>query len=203
MSFNIEVLPPESRSKAHRQAHLELFYKSQDIIAVRNPTDTDFKITYDAAVTGEAYVVPNINKDIGYGKGVLHVKRYIARLYVDKMGKMIIHTKSKEKWLSEKREYRLEEQGMMEENLAIRTTDPKIWDEILPSLWLGVVEVYRPGIEEVEPVQQRVPKDNKIDDVLDRIGLLDKSTNEEDPELQAMSIDEIESRKKDLINELE
>lgn len=197
--FNPNVIPPNNLTSRHRQAHLELYYKSQDVIAIYNPTDEDYKITWDAAVTGEAFIVPNKNRDIGFGKGILHCKRYIARHYLNTMGKQLIRKKSIAEWNKVKGQYRLEEQGDFEQKLALRTTDPKAQEEMAKTLWLGVVEKYRPGIEEIAPRETRTRKADKTEDLLDRTGLLDKPLYQENVELEPLSDSDIEQKKREFI----
>lgn len=59
----------------------ELRRMSQDVVAVYNPTDEDYPLKWD----GFYHVVPNKNKNNGYGKGVLHVSRYLGMKYIEEM----------------------------------------------------------------------------------------------------------------------
>ncbi len=201
-NFDPNIMPPQQRDAKHRQAHLEMLYQSLDTVAVYNPTDNDFRVTYDAAVSGEAYVVPNKNRDIGYGKGILHCKRYVARLYVNRMGKLLIRKKSQVEWSKQKSKYRLDEQGQYEERLALRVTDSKAWEDILPKIFLGVVEKYRPGVESLPVKERRTKRDITLDDTLDRIGLYDKKIEQEDIDLEPIDQNgELGDEKERLIND--
>lgn len=57
--------------------HRELYNRSQDIIAVKNPYDEDYRVIFDMRI----WVVPGKNKDMGHGKGVTVLPRHLANKY--------------------------------------------------------------------------------------------------------------------------
>lgn len=174
MAFDINVIPPDSRNKASVSAHLEMYARTQDIIRVHNPTDEDFIVYNDRKVSNERYVIPNNSKNIGYGEGNNDVPRYIALRFVDKLGMEIINKKIQEDWSKKKGKFRLEEQGQMEERLALKSSDPKLWDEVTKELWIGVVKRYQSDMLDVpEQREERKEYGSTAEETLDRLGLVD------------------------------
>ena len=112
MSFTIDQIPPQSRNKASIAAHKELYDRTQDIIRVHNPTDKDFIVYNDRRFSNERYVIPNKDKDIGFGKGNNDVLRFIAQRFVDKLGMEMIAKIIKDDWDKKKGKFRLEEQEL-------------------------------------------------------------------------------------------
>lgn len=151
MTFDIGAIPPNNRSKQAIAAHLELYNRTQDVVRVHNPTDNDFIVYNDRRFANERYVIPSKDKDIGYGKGNNDVPQFIAVRYLDKMGMELISVMIKEDWDKKKGKFRLEEQGVMEERLALRSNDPKLWDKVTPLLWKGIIKRFQGDlIEEPE-----------------------------------------------------
>jgi len=174
MSFTIDVIPPSARNAKSIAAHKELYDRTMDVIRVHNPTDNDFVVYNDRRFSNETYVIPNKNKDIGYGKGNNDVVRYIAQRYVDKMGMEMINDKIKKDWDKKKMAYRLEERGQMEERYALKSSDPKLWDEVIKELWIGVVKRYQSDVfEEPEPMTPRKEYGSSAEEALDRLRLVD------------------------------
>lgn len=174
MSFTIDVIPPSARNAKSIAAHKELYDRTMDVIRVHNPTDNDFAVYNDRRFSNETYVIPNKNKDIGYGKGNNDVVRYIAQRYVDKMGMEMINDKIKKDWDKKKMAYRLEERGQMEERYALKSNDPKLWDEVIKELWIGVVKRYQSDVfEEPEPMTPRKEYGSSAEEALDRLRLVD------------------------------
>ena len=174
MAFDLEAIPAESRNRASIEAHVEIYNRTQDTIRVHNPTDTDFIVHNDRRFSNEVYSIPNKNKDIGFGKGNNDVPRFIARRFVDKLGMELINQKIKEDWDKKKKEFRLEERGVMEERLALRSNDPKLWDEVTKQLWVGVTKRYQSGvIEDIEPVAPKKTFTSQAEAALDRLEMAD------------------------------
>ena len=117
--FDLNAIPANARSKASIEAHKELYARTQDIIRVHNPTNKDFVVYNDRRFANERYVIPNKDKDIGYGKGNNDVLRFIVQRFVDKLGMEIISKKIAEDWEKKKLKFRIEERGQMEERLAL------------------------------------------------------------------------------------
>lgn len=59
----------------------EMYRRSEDTIMVNNPTDEDFTVDWD----GYRHIIPNRNRDLGWGKGKKAVKRYLAVKYTNDM----------------------------------------------------------------------------------------------------------------------
>lgn len=178
MAFDLNAVPPGDRSPAQMTAHLEMYKRSMDTIRVHNPTDEDYIVYNDRKVTNEQYVIPNKNRDVGYGKGNMHVFRYIADRYVNKMGTKMIMQIAKEDWDKQKLKYRREEWGTYEERLAIKPNDPKQWEKIAPQLFLGVVSRYQ--MNEPEPLEQTPEKsyNSRAEAALERLGIADQQIEE-------------------------
>jgi len=174
MAFTIDQIPPQSRNKASIAAHKELYDRTQDIIRVHNPTENDFIVYNDRHFANERYVIPASTKDIGYGRGNNDVLRFIAQRFVDKLGMEMISKIIKEDWDKKKGKFRLEEQGVMEERLALRSNDPKLWEDIIKKLWVGVVKRYQGDM--IEEPEERAPRKeftSSAEEALDRLGIVD------------------------------
>lgn len=172
MSFTIDVIPPSTRTKASIAAHKELYDRTMDVVRVHNPTDEDFIVYNDRKFSNEMYVIPNKNRDIGYGKGNNDVVRYIAKRYVDKMGMEMINKIIKEDWDEKKLKFRIEERGQMEERLALKSSDPKLWDDVIKTLWIGVVKRYQSDfIEEPSKKEPRKEYASSSEEALDRLNM--------------------------------
>lgn len=172
--FDINAIPPNARSKQSIAAHLELYNRTQDIIRVHNPTENDFIVYNDRRFANERYVIPNKDKDIGYGKGNNDVPRFIAQRFVDKLGIEMISKIIAEDWDKKKLKFRIEERGQMEERLALRSSDPKLWEDVTKKLWIGVVKRYQGDmIEEPEAKAPRKQYSSPAEETLDRLGIND------------------------------
>lgn len=175
MSFNINAIPADARNKVQIQAHLELYNRTQDVIRVHNPTSEDFIVHHDRKVSNEQYRIPAKDKDIGFGKGNNDVPRYIALHYINKMGMEIISKQIKEDWEKKKGKFRLEEQGMMEERLALRSNDPELWKKVSKELWLGVVRRYQgESYDDPEPVQERKDYGSMAEAAINELNMFDQ-----------------------------
>lgn len=194
-TFNLNAIPPQQRTKEHVQAHMELYKKTQDIIRVHNPTSEDFIVYNDRMVTNEQWVIPNKDRDMGAGKGNFDVPRYIARRYLDHMGKQLIQEKSKREWEKIKGQYRADERGEMEGRLAIKMNDLSEWKKITPKLWLGVVQRYTGGnMPAVQEVERKPQAGTKFDAALEELELSDYELK--------VGKDEIENNKQSLIDQI-
>jgi len=198
MSFNITNIPPEGRTKSHIAAHMEMYTRTQDIIRVHNPSDEDFIINNDRMVTNESWVIPNKNKDLGKGKGNFDVPRYIAIMYLNRMGTQMISEVSAIKWEEIKKNYRADERGTMEERLAIRTNSIPEWKKITPILWKGVVSRYQSGnMEALPPEKDRKKSYSLGEETLDMLDLEDAEIG-----LQSQEVDQLEETKNKFIKDI-
>lgn len=127
--------------------HREMERISLDWVMIQNPTEDDFYIEW-AAKDGRPwkYLVPNKNKDIGWGSGKLEVQRYLAVWYCKHMKDKIINDQGiaeAEKILTKRQSEGKPELTKYEEQKAIweknpRTTSDKEMAKLYPILFLGV-----------------------------------------------------------------
>jgi hypothetical protein len=67
--------------------------RANDNLRVYNPTSEDYVVVWDRAEAGGGFLVPNRDKDIGYGKGqAVHI-RYVAEKYAREMADKILGEK--------------------------------------------------------------------------------------------------------------
>lgn len=128
----------------------EMYRTSMDLIRIYNPTDEDFSIMW-----GEfKHVVPNKNKDIGYGKGQRVVQRYLAMWYLKHMADKIINDRQDQELhkLHEKLEKEGTEDALLKANQTIerrrdlRTDNQEEIKKIAEVIWLGLEERF--GLDE-------------------------------------------------------
>lgn len=200
MPFNLNSVPAEGRTAEQIKMHIDLYNRSQDICLIHNPGDQDFTFFYNRKFEPNPYVVPNKNRDIGFGPGNLEIRRFLANIYIEKMGEQMINAISKADWDSKKGNYRQEEQGIMEERLAIRTNNKTLWAKIVPQLFLGIV---RRSTEELgtETFVPDAPVDNTLsnaEQIMQQLGLNDKEVSLAS-ESQSQELSEEDKRKADLL----
>lgn len=124
----------------------ELERKSLDTIMIHNPTEKDFFIEWDKRY----HKVPNINSDVGFGKGNREIERYLAEKYERTMINHLINGKA-DKYM-EDLQIRFEQKGTAfrdkyefnNEALARvpKTNDQALIDEIRPQIILGLVREF-------------------------------------------------------------
>jgi hypothetical protein len=129
----------------------ELERHSKDIVMVHNPLDKDYTCIWDKF----KHVIPNCNRDIGFGKGNNELPFYIARKYFNEMKDIMVNTSNQK--IVEKRIEIKEKSGANFEtkwheqtvwNNLPRTNDRKVVDSLFEELWLGIVREF--GLDEVE-----------------------------------------------------
>ncbi len=172
--LDLNAIPPAARNKNQIALHLELYNRSMDTIRVHNPTNKDYYVYNNKMVAKETYIVPANTRDLGYGKGNNDVPRFIADRYLEHMGLDMIHKKIEADWDKKKMQFRLEERGDMEGKLALRSSDPKLWDEVTPILWKGVISRYQSeAYDEPQEKPERKEYSSPAEEALDRLGLKD------------------------------
>lgn len=158
MSDSISEAPKSPSQKAaewKRKKRME----SLDTIAVKNNTAEDF-VFYDDRLgdSPQRLLVPKAQKDIGHGKGINHLKRYLAIRYTKAMITQEIN-KTAEKQLKqlrkETRTLPRTERLEREKNEVVRTNDKVIFEEMAKKIWLGLVEEY--GGHDIEDVMEVQP----------------------------------------------
>ncbi len=200
MPFNLNSVPAEGRTPEQIKLHLDLYNRSQDICLIHNPSPEDYTFFYNRKFEPNPYVIPNKDKDIGFGKGNLEIRRYLANIYVEKKGEQMINIISKADWDKKKENYRQEERGMMEERLAIRSNNKELWKTIVPQLFKGVV---RRSTEEIGtgtfvPEAQVDPTLSNAEQIMEQLGLNDQEVSLAS-QAQAQDISEEDRKKADLL----
>ena len=149
----------------------EMQRTSLDLIRIYNPTDDDFTILWD----GFKHVVPSKDKDVGYGKGMRVVQRYLAEWYKKHMTDKMINDKQDMKLaqLKEKYDKAGVEDGLLKANLELernrgmRTDNEEEVRRISAIIWLGI--------------EERFGMDNMIEnegDKIDRLSVHEKVSEE-------------------------
>lgn len=196
-------IPMEGRTPDQIKAHLDLYNRSQDVCLIHNPNEEDYTFFYNRRFNPNPYIVPGVNKDIGFGKGNLEIRRYLANIYVEKKGEQMIMIISKKDWDEKKLNYRLEERGQMEERLALRVTNKELWKAIVPQLFLGVVRrtEEEAGTGEVIPEKQVDQTLSNAEQIMEQLGLHNKELNLAH-EAQQQELSDEDKKKQDLINSI-
>jgi hypothetical protein len=191
--FDINVIPPDQRSKTAVAKHIDMWKKTMDLWRVYNPTEKDYNVYNDKMISNEHWTIPNKNKDVGYGKGMQNVPYFIALRYLNHLGTELINKIAKDDWEERKKEYRREEWGVTEERIGIRTNDPKQWEKITPILVKGIVSRFGGDeVEEEAEAPQQVDRNMSFGEAaLHNLGM-------QDLELGA----EVETNKEDFIKKI-
>lgn len=193
-------IPAEGRTPAQIKAHMDLYNESQDIWLIHNPESEDFTFFYNRKFEPNPYIVPNKDKDIGFGKGNLEIRYYLAKVYAEKKGEQMIMAISKADWDKKKGDYRQEERGQMEERLALRVTNKELWKKITPQLILGRVRRSTEGVGIGEAIVEKPvdPSLSNIEQIMHELNLNDKDLSAAHESQQSEMSDE-EKRKADLL----
>ena len=172
-SFDMRVIPPANRSKGSIAQHMEMWRQSNDIWRVYNPTDKDYIVYFDRAVTNEKYVIPAKDKDVGHGKGMNDVPKYIMDLYLAHLGTDLLSQRSHDEWEKKKLEFREEDRMAMQEKYALKTNDQGAWDEMTKLLVKGVVHRFQSDRtdEDFMPTEAPQRASTPGEDAISRLGL--------------------------------
>ncbi len=152
--------------------------ESLDTIAVKNITSEDFILWYDKLGPSRTRVlVPKAQKDIGHGKGINHLPRYMAKRFTESLIIQIINKEADaqlKKIRDENRRMLKDERLEIEKNNVVRTNDQTMWEELAPKIFLGVVEKYG-GDDIPDPLEVKVPESgNPMTDTMKKIDLGNK-----------------------------
>lgn len=151
--------------------HREQRRKSQDLIRVLNPTQQDYILLWDQ----EKFLVPGQEKDMGWGKGMRVMQRYLAEKYVREMKDKLILQKQDQK-LAEIKE-KLEKSGAADVSFnanmqltsvqGVRSDVPELIERYYEMLWLGIEEEF--GMDDMSQIQDNntVPTTSERD-VMDK-----------------------------------
>lgn len=147
---------------------------------IHNPDEEDYTFFYNRRFNPNPYIVPSINKDIGFGNGNLEIRRYLANIYVEKKGEQMISVISKSDWDEKKLQYRLEERGIMEERLALRVNNKELWNKIVPKLFLGVLRRTNEeiGTGQIIPEKPVDPTLSNVEQIMEQLGLSNKEISQ-------------------------
>lgn len=140
----------DQANPAQEAVKREMYRASMDDCMVYNPTDDDFVVDWDGFKT----IIPAQDKDLGWGKGMREVKRYIALYYCRHMKDKLINEmgeKKAEELLSQRdkegkdpiTDKYVESKQIWDK--TTRTDDPGAMAKIYPTLFLGVVREF--GLE--------------------------------------------------------
>lgn len=148
---------PQLRSTEDEAIHREMERVSLDWCMIYNPTDEDFYIDW----LPWHHLVPNKNKDLGWGAGMLETQRYLARWYCEHMTVNILNKRGKEE--GEKMLAKRSEEGKVpltqyEEQQAVWAKVPKTNDEkelmaLYPILFLGVSREFGMDMTQEKPYE--------------------------------------------------
>lgn len=134
-------------SPAQEAVKREMYRESQDDCMIYNPTENDFYIDWEEY----HHLVPNKNRDIGWGNGKREVKRFLADWYCRHMKDQIINElgDKEAQRLLQKRSFEGKEEYtdfFVKSNEVYskvpRTDDRKLMSELYPTLFLGVVREF-------------------------------------------------------------
>lgn len=203
MPFNMTSIPVDGRTPAQIKQHLELYNKSQDIWLIHNPDEEDYSFYYNRRFEPQPYIVPNCNKDIGFGKGNLEIRYYLAEVYAEQKCNKMIMAISKKDWDEKKLQYRLEERGQMEERLALRVNNRELQEKIIPQLMLGRVRrsTEELGTGEIITEKSVDPSLSNVGQIMEKLGLSDKEISLAH-EAQKQELSDEDKRKAELINSI-
>lgn len=150
--------------------------RSLDVIAVHNITDKDVVFWTDKyGAQASKTLIPASSKDIGFGKGNAHIPRFKAEMFVEDAITREINRISDAKWEKDKKVYRTKDERLAHaESEQIRTTDSKLWGDLFPKMWLGVVEKF--GNRDLAEPEAEVPvhTGSALGDAIQISGLADK-----------------------------
>ena len=140
----------------------EMERKSQDILKFYNPTSEDYTITYDS----RQWVVPNKDKDSGYGKGCLDAPRYIANHYFKHMIDKLILEESDVIVAKAKKEYKGGHWPEEEIKVALKTSNPELRKKYLKIVYKGVVREFALSEAPLQVAQPLKKDDRPLDEQL-------------------------------------
>lgn len=180
MPLDYNVIPASDRTPGALAVHIEMYKTSLDTVAVKNPDAEDYPVYNDRMGANERWVIPGRDKDVGFGKGVQHVPRFIAKRYLNHKGIEMINQIIQEDWDARKGKYSEDERSRKEEGLALRSSDPKLWDKVTPQLWVGIVARY--GVDDfAEDLPEQATPENRGsspgDSALERLGMADREVD--------------------------
>lgn len=154
----------DNKQRVEQEALLrEMARLSHDMIMVYNPTDKDYRVEWE----GLYHIVPNRNKDMGFGRGKRELERFLARKFAVGMKDQLINAmgeiKGQEMIEKRRAEGKPDFLDKYFENREVwdkvpRTDDPKMMETIFDEIWLGIVRPY--GIDEVDDEEKA---DGRID----------------------------------------
>lgn len=178
--------------KAQDQYKMDLYAKSLDTIRVKNPTDKDFILWFNKSgadnIPPKKEIIPAKTKDIGFGKGMIDLPRYLANRYMEKMIVQIINEKHEDEWQKMKKKYKPEEHERIEQRFAPKTNDEKLIEKIMPTVIVGLVKKYEIPVdtELEENKAAAISGDNRFDRVANKLELTNTLIQQKEDFLDAI-----------------
>src|SRR3990167_8787203 len=123
--------------------HSEQRRKSQDLIRVCNPTAQDYILIWDR----EKFIIPHKDHDMGWGKGMRVMQRYLAEKYCREMKNQMINELADNE--VKERVKRLSTEGNVDpvyfaneqlKSSKYRTDNTELSTQYINMCWLGIEE---------------------------------------------------------------
>lgn len=131
----------------------EMVRRSNDEFEVYNPTSEDFRVTYDSRI----WIFPKHSKDIGFGRGINRVPRYIVLRYMDKMSVHQINKEYTKVIAAAKKKHPSGEWfGQKEIQIAPKTNDPVLRKKHIETFKIKLVRKF--GLDEQTLSNERASK---------------------------------------------
>lgn len=180
--------------------HRELVQKSQDRIAVHNPTQSAFTFVYDRY----RHTVPSRVTDSGFGKGNAIFPRYLANHYIKKMTDAMImemaDTKVKEENERRKSKGVAEMEVWKDQEVfegKYRADNESLREEIFEKLFLGLYEEFSGGDIESDLVESE-KKDTRTPEEK----FAEKYNKRFTPDVQPEPKNDVEKKKNKVISDI-
>lgn len=164
----------------------EMKRRSMDQIKVFNPTSEDYFFRFDSY----SWMIPGKEHDLGHGKGMNVVPRYIARHYFTHMIDKLITGESDALVAKAKVKYNGSDWPREEERIALRTNNPTLRSKYMKQLFVSKVSDYGMNLP-VTKEEQAPPSGKPLDE--DLLEELENQTVTDKPEASVNSdfIDQI------------
>lgn len=172
---------PSSNLGENEEFHRELLRTSKDLFMVYNPTDRDFVVEV-SGTQGFNVVIPNKNKNMGFGNGKREVERWVMELYRKHMVVQLINQLGDEKGkaeLAELAKSNIRFKDKYEENTAVwnnqkivpRTDNPELVEQFSEMVVLGLTKEFDSEVAEQDMTEYQNkldPIDKKIERITNR-----------------------------------
>lgn len=150
--------------------HNEQRRRSQDLIRVKNPTDKDYTLIWE----NERFIIPNKDRDIGYGPGQRVMQRYLAEKYTREMVDKLIFTQADQ--VLDATKEKLVKRGATDieynANMELmgvkgqRSDNPQVREPLEDEIWMGIEEEFGMDRDFIKPDE---PKPFGFQDPFERL----------------------------------